>query len=242
MDFGLATYGLGLLAGAISTLSPCVLPLVPVLVAAAVSAHRWGAVALGVGLALSFTMVGLFVATLGASLGLDPDTFRTVGAVMLALFGLILLIPWLQNYFSRATSSLTNSGNTLLSRITGNGLSGQFLVGAVLGIVWSPCVGPTLGAATTLASQGRNLTQIAFLMLVFGGGAAAPLILLGSLSRARMVAIRSRLLTAGHYGKQAFGLVMVILGVLIATGIDKSVEAWILDRSPDWLTRLTTRF
>lgn len=242
MDFGVATYGLALLAGALSTLSPCVLPLTPVLVGAAVSAHRWGAVALGAGLALSFTVVGLFVATLGASLGLDPDTFRTVGAVILVLFGLILLIPWLQNYFSRAAGALTNPGNTLLSRITGNGLNGQFLVGAVLGIVWSPCVGPTLGAATTLASQGRNITQIAFLMLAFGVGAAAPLILLGSLSRARMVAMRGRLLSAGHYGKQAFGVVMVILGILIATGIDKSVEAWILDRSPDWLTRLTTRF
>jgi flagellar biosynthesis protein FliQ len=148
MDFGVATYGLALLAGALSTLSPCVLPLVPVLVAAAVSVHRWGAVALGVGLALSFTVVGLFVATLGASLGLDPDTFRTVGAVILVLFGFILLIPWLQNYFSRAASVLTNSGNTLLSRITGSGLNGQFLVGAVLGIVWSPCVGPTLGLHT----------------------------------------------------------------------------------------------
>ena len=52
MDFGVATYGLALLAGALSTFSPCVLPLVPVLVAAAVSAHRWGALALGVGLAL----------------------------------------------------------------------------------------------------------------------------------------------------------------------------------------------
>ncbi len=242
MDFGVATYGVGLLAGALSTLSPCVLPLVPVLVAAAVSAHRWGAVALGVGLALSFAVVGLFVATLGASLGLDPDTFRTVGAAFLALFGLILLIPWLSSHFARATSRMSNSGNTLLSRITGNGLNGQFVVGAVLGIVWSPCVGPTLGAATTLASQGRNLTQIAFLMLVFGIGAAAPLVLLGSLSRARMLAMRGRLLSAGHYGKQAFGLVMVILGVLIATGLDKSFEAWILDRSPAWLTRLTTRF
>lgn len=242
MDFGVATYGLGLLAGALSTLSPCVLPLIPVLVAAAVSAHRWGAVALGVGLASSFAVVGLFVATLGASLGLDPDTFRIVGAAFLALFGLILLIPWLRNHFERVTSRMSNSGNSVLSRITGNGLNGQFVVGAVLGIVWSPCVGPTMGAATTLASQGRNLTQITFLMLAFGIGAAAPLVLLGSLSRARMLAMRGGLLSVGHYGKQAFGLVMVILGALIATGIDKSLEAWILDRSPDWLTVLTTRF
>src|ERR1700685_3444702 len=90
MNFGTGTYGLGFLAGALSTLSPCVLPLVPVLLASAVNAHRWGALALGAGLALSFTIVGIFLATLGASLGLDPDTFRVVGAVTLTVFGLIL--------------------------------------------------------------------------------------------------------------------------------------------------------
>ncbi len=242
MNFGAATYGLGLLAGALSTLSPCVLPLVPVLVAAAVNAHRLGALALGVGLALSFTIVGIFLATLGASLGVDPDTLRTVGAVMLATFGLILLVPKLQDLFARATSTLSNSGNQLLMRVTVEGLPGQFLVGILLGVVWSPCVGPTLGAATTLASQGRDLAQIGLLMLIFGIGAAAPLVLLGSLSRASITKVRGRLLSAGKYGKQLFGFVMLVLGILIATGVDKSVEAWILNRTPDWLTAVTTKF
>ena len=242
MNFGPATYGLGLLAGALSTLSPCVLPLVPVLVAAAVNAHRWGALALGVGLAFSFTIVGIFLATLGTSLGLDPDTFRIVGAVILAIFGLILLVPRLQDRFARATSALSNSGSQLLSRVTFDGLTGQFFVGALLGAVWSPCVGPTLGAATTLASQGRNLGQIGLLMLIFGMGAAAPLVLIGSLSRATMMKVRGRLLSVGKYGKQAFGIALLGMGALIAIGVDKSLEAWILDRTPDWLTALTTRF
>src|SRR5260370_40366213 len=159
MNFGPATYGLGLLAGALSTLSPCVLPLVPVLVAAAVNAHRWGAIALGVGLALSFTIVGIFIATLGASLGLDPETFRTAGAAILALFGVILLVPRLQDLFAHATSTLSNSGNQLLARMTFDGLTGQFLVCTLLGIVWSPCVGPTLCPATTLACECHNPTQ-----------------------------------------------------------------------------------
>jgi cytochrome c-type biogenesis protein len=242
VNFGPATYGLGMLAGALSTLSPCVLPLVPILVAAAVNAHRWGAVALGIGLALSFTIVGIFLATLGVALGLDPGTFRIAGALILAGFGVILLVPKLQDLFARATSMLSNSGNQLLARMTFDGLAGQFLVGILLGVVWSPCVGPTLGAATTLASQGKNLGQIALLMLVFGAGAAAPLVVLGSLSHAGMMRVRGRLLRVGKYGKQAFGFVMLLLGVLIATGIDKSFEAWILDRTPDWLTAVTTKF
>ena len=242
MNFGLSTYGLGLLAGALSTLSPCVLPLVPVLLAAAASAHRWGALALGAGLALSFTLIGIFLATLGASLGLDPETFRIIGAVILATFGLVLLAPRLQDLFARMTSALSNSGSHLLSRITIGGLTGQLIVGALLGVVWSPCVGPTLGAATTLASQGKNLAQIALLMLLFGLGAAAPLVLLGSLSRASMIRIRGRLLNVGKYGKQLFGFTLVLLGVLIATGTDKSFEAWILNQTPEWLTAVTTRY
>ena len=242
MNFGPGTYGLGLLAGALSILSPCVLPLVPVVVAAAVNAHRWGAAALGLGLALSFAAVGIFLATLGASLGWDADQFRTFGAVILAAFGLILLVPALQNLFARASGALSNSGHQLLARVTSDGIAGQVLIGALLGVVWSPCVGPTLGAATTLASQGKDLAQIAVLMLLFGIGAAAPLVLLGSVSRASLMKVRGRLLSAGKLGRQVFGLVMLCLGTLIATGADKSFESWLLDHSPEWLTRITTAF
>jgi cytochrome c-type biogenesis protein len=240
MDFGPATYGLGLIAGALSTLSPCVLPLIPVLIASAVNAHRWGVIALAIGLALSFMVVGIFLATVGASLGLDPDTFRTVGAIILALFGLVLLVPKLQDLFAQATSIFSNSGNQLLAHVTFGGLTGQLCVGLLLGVVWSPCVGPTLGAATTLASQGKNLWQIALLM--FGVGAAAPLALLGSVSRASMMKIRGRLLSGGKLGKQVLGGVILALGLLIATGADKPFEAWILDHSPAWLTAATTKY
>ncbi len=242
MNFGITTYGLGLLAGALSTLSPCVLPLIPVLIASAVNAHRWGAVALGAGLALSFSLIGIFLATAGTSLGLDPETFRISGAVLLGVFGVILLVPRLQSVFAKATAGLSNSGSQVMARLPIAGFAGQFLVGLSLGVVWSPCVGPTLGAATTLASQGRDLGHIAFLMLLFGIGAAAPLVLLGSLSRAGLGRVRGRLLAAGRHGKQVLGLIMLSLGILIATGMDKSLEAWILDRSPDWLTALTTKF
>jgi cytochrome c biogenesis protein CcdA len=148
----------------------------------------------------------------------------------------------LQDAFASATSGLSNSGNQLVSRLTLDGFTGQFFVGLLLGVVWSPCVGPTLGAATTLASQGKDLGQIGMLMLLFGVGAAAPLVLLGSISRAGMVKVRGRLLNAGKVGKRALGIVMLCLGVLVATGVDKPVEAWILDLTPDWLTAATTRF
>jgi cytochrome c biogenesis protein CcdA len=242
MSFGIGTYGIALVAGLLTTLSPCVLPLIPLLMGSAVSAHRLGPWALAVGVALSFTAAGVLLASVGASLGLDGETFRRMAALLMTAFGLILLSGRLQALFVRATSGLSNSGHALLARFTLDGLGGQFILGLLLGIVWSPCVGPTLGAATTLASQGRNLAQISLLMAVFGVGASLPLLLIGSLSRAALLRIRGSLKTTGERGKQVLGLALLLLGALILFHADHRLEAWLLDHSPAWLTALTTQY
>lgn len=242
MEFGAATYGLGYLAGLLSTLSPCVLPLVPILIATAAAAHALGPYALALGLMLSFSLVGIFLATLGVSLGLDPEVLRTAGAVILILFAVVLLSARLQERFTTATSGLSTAGHGLLSRLKLDGLAGQFLIGLVLGIIWSPCVGPTLGAAITLAAQGSHLEQIALLMMIFALGAATPMVLLGSVSRPVMLRLRGHMLQAGRLGKPLLGGLLMAVAVAILTGWDKSFEAWILIHSPDWLNILTTRY
>lgn len=240
MEFGLGSYGLALAAGGLSTLSPCVLPLLPILLATAVAAHRLGPYALAGGLALSFTVVGVLVASLGAALGLDQGVFRLVAASLLIAFGVVLLSARLQERFAVATSGLSGAWNSLLARVSLDGFSGQFTLGLLLGVVWSPCVGPTLGAAVTLASQGRDLGQVTLLMALFGIGAGIPLIALGLVSRGAMAKVRGKLLAAGKFGKQALGGVMLLLGILILSGADKLFEAWVLQAAPEWLARLTT--
>lgn len=240
MDFGLGVYGLSLAAGTLSTLSPCVLPLVPILLAAAIAAHRLGPVALAGGLALSFTGIGAIIASLGAGLDLDPGLFRSAAALLLIAFGAILLSTSLQQRFAVATSGLSGAGHGLLARMSVDGLPGQFVLGLLLGLVWSPCVGPTLGGAVTLASQGRNLAQVSVLMALFGLGAGLPLIVLGLTSRQAMAHCRGKLLAAGKLGRQLLGGVMLALGTLILSGADKSFEAWALLAAPEWLLGLTT--
>ena len=242
MDFGAGTFALGYLAGVLSTLSPCVLPLLPILIATALAQHRFGPLALAAGLTLSFAVVGLFIATLGASIGLDQGVLRQGAAVLLIAFGIVLLVPALQQRFASATARLGASGGGLLARLSGTGWAGQFSVGLVLGLVWSPCVGPTLGAATTLAAQGRHLGQIALLMLLFGLGAGTPLLVIGTLSREAMARTRGRFMAAGQRGKWLLGTALVLMGGFILSGWDKGFEAWVVDRSPPWLTELTTRF
>ena len=242
MDFGLASYGFGLLAGLLSTLSPCVLPIIPILLGSATNAHPKAPLALAGGLALSHALIGTALAWAGSALGLDTTIFRQVGAAILGLLGLVLMSSSLQQRFATATSGIGNAGNTLISRMALDGLGGQFAIGLVLGVIWSPCVGPTLGAAVVLASQGSQLPQVALLMVVFGIGAALPIVVLASVSRGAMMQMRGKLMQAGKTGKMLLGAIMMALAVMILSGADKPVESWLVDHSPDWLTQLTTRF
>jgi cytochrome c biogenesis protein CcdA len=238
----MSSAGFALIAGLLSILSPCVLPLLPIVLGTAVSEHRYGPVALAAGLALSFTAIGLFVATIGFAIGLDTGVFRMAAAVMLVLLGLVLMLPVLHARVAAAGGPLSNWTEQRFGGFSPNGLRGQFGVGLLLGAVWSPCVGPTLGAASVLAAQGENLGAVALTMLAFGVGAGLPLIALGMLSRARLMSLRNRMMSAGQGFKTALGGFLVAVGALILTGWDKSLEAALVAASPEWLTRLTTSF
>ncbi len=238
----MSALALALLAGVLSTLSPCVLPLLPIVLGAALTEHRYGPVALAGGVALSYVAVGLFVATIGFAIGLDQDVFRYVAAVLLIAIGAVLLLPKLQVQLAVAAGPVGNWAHAQAGGMSTRGLSGQFALGLLLGAVWSPCVGPTLGAASVLAAQGKDIGRVALTMITFGIGAAAPLIALGMLSREALMRWRDRLLQAGKGGKYLLGGLLLFVGVLIVSGLDKRLEAVIVDASPAWLTQLTTRF
>lgn len=233
---------LAFLAGILTMLSPCVLPLIPIILGTAQSKHRLGPAALGLGLAMSFTLVGLFVATIGFAIGLDGDLFRTIGGVMMVLVGGLLLLPMAQRSLAAAGSPLTAWVHGPMQRLEERGPFGQAAMGLLLGLVWAPCVGPTLGAASVLAAQGENLGLVTLTMLVFGVGAALPLVLIGLASRPVLTRLRSRLSGAGQVGKVILGGLLMSMGLLILSGLDRSLETWLVDISPLWLTELTTRY
>ena len=238
----MAALGLAFLAGLVSTLSPCVLPLIPIVIATALSESRYGAAALAAGVALSFVSIGLLVATAGFAIGLSQDVFRSAAAVLLILVGGILLLPRLQLRLAAAAGPIGTWAQEHASSVATRGATGQFAVGLLLGVVWSPCVGPTLGAASLLAARGENLPSVAATMFTFGIGAALPLVAIGLLSREMLSRWRDRLVAAGSWGRLAMGAVLVGAGVLIVSGLDKRIETVLVDASPAWLTQLTTRF
>jgi cytochrome c biogenesis protein CcdA len=233
---------LAYIAGILTILSPCVLPLVPIVLGSAAQQSRFGPLALAAGLVISFTGVGLFVASLGATSGFDPESVRWFGAALLLLAGLVLLVPQLQAQVTRLATPLADWANQRQAGLERFGLAGQFAIGALLGLVWSPCVGPTLGAATVLASQGQNLGQVTIVMAAFGLGIASVLLLIALATRGFLSRWRGRLMSAGGNGKRVLGGLLLVVGVLIMTGGDRAFEAVVVAASPDWLIDLTTMY
>lgn len=233
---------LSLVAGALSTLSPCVLPLLPIVVAAALDRHPLGPLALAGGLAASFAAMGVLLATVGLAIGLDVDTVRYGGAVLMLAFGVVLMSGALQMRFAAAATGLVQPLNTVAGRLEPGGLAGQLGLGALLGLVWAPCTGPLLGAALTFASRGESAGHAATVMVLFAIGAVLPLLALAYLARSAMPRLKTRLAAVGRRGKTVLGLALLAFGGLVLSGLDKRLEAAALEALPDGWVALLTRF
>ena len=238
----LASLALSFVAGLVTILNPCVLPLIPILVASALSKARAGPLALAAGLVTSFTLFGFTVIAFGYSLGIDEQLVRLLAGSLLAVAGALLLVPQAQAALSAAAAPIANAGNQQLERISGNGWRGQFLVGLLLGVVWAPCVGPTLGVAIAAASTGENLASSFVIFLTFGLGVAVSILAFAYGSRKALGERRATLQVLARYGKPLFGAALLVVGLMVVTGFDKVIEIALLDSLPEGLVSFTTRF
>lgn len=218
-------------AGLLTALSPCVLPLLP-LVMGGGSGSRYGPAAIAAGFVSAFTAIGVAMATIGAAAGVSDGIVRGVSAALLLTAGASMTIGrWLPDVTSAWLAPLASLSDRLAPR--GGGLGAQFAVGALLGGIWSPCVGPTLGAALALAARGETLARAAAIMAAFGLGSATLLLAAGYASQA-VGGRRLRLLQAGATGRLVFGVLLVAVGIAVATGADKAIESAVLARLPQW--------
>jgi cytochrome c biogenesis protein CcdA len=196
--------------------------------------------ALIAGLSVSFAAVGIFIASLGFSIGLDSATLRLAVAVLLLAMGIVLLVPALQMKFAVISAPVASGGQTLLDRIRPSGLGGQFLLGVLLGAIWSPCAGPTLGAAIGLAAQSETIGKAALIMAMFSLGAMTPILALAYGSRQAVFARRDWLARFSRVGKPLMGFTLVGVSVFVLTGLDRRVETILTNAMPDWLIIVTT--
>jgi cytochrome c biogenesis protein CcdA len=198
--------------------------------------------ALAAGLSASFTAVGLFVTSLGLALDFDGGTIRYSAAIMMILFGLILTFPIFERPFVRLAGSMSTHAANLANDLSGKTLGGQFVLGSVLGAAWSPCAGPSLGAAIGLASQTGTLVSAGLVMAAFSLGATVPLVLLAYGSRGLIRHSQSGLAKLAKLGKPIMGCVLLALGFLLLSGFDRNLETFLTAAMPPWLVQFTTRF
>jgi cytochrome c biogenesis protein CcdA len=256
----LSAIPLAFIAGVFSVISPCVWPLVPVVTSSAAVSGRAGPVYLALGLSVAFAAAGTVLSFLLVATGTDPEFFRYIAAALLIVIACVLLIPalndratiWLSGVTGRFVNrpGAANPGMAASGATAGAGAGdgpgggrrsgawGQFGVGALLGIVWLPCVGPTLGAAIALASMGQSLVTAFIVMLAYGIGTAGVLLLAGLGSGKLLTRWKPRLMTAGGAGKKLLGWSLLVLGLLVLTGLDKAIETRAVGLVPGWVYTL----
>jgi len=214
--------------------------LIPILVATALRSGRAAPLALASGLVVSFATVGSVLSAAGVA-ATTSESIRFIGAALLGLFGLVLLMPRLRRELSVRLQPLSAALGPLMAALPGNGLFGQFLVGAVVGLVWSPCTGPALGAAVGLAAATGTFALAVVTMLFYGMGAAVPLLAVAYLGQAGNKSLgRGRILAT--IGTPILGGALLAAGLLVLTGADRVVETALTSSMPVWLIDLTTRF
>lgn len=223
---------LAFIAGLLSLLSPCVLPMIPAVTASSMQASKAGVVMLALGISLAFALAGTVLTFALLSFGLSTEILRHFSVGLMLVMGAVLLIPALNQRLSYGLSLLI--GRFGQTHISGSGSGVQFLIGASLGLVWLPCVGPTLGTAIALASTGQSMGMAFLVMLTFGIGTAVPLVLIGYFSGLKV----SRLKGASSWGKNLLGVTLIALAIVIITGLDRQLEILALDVLPDWVSSI----
>lgn len=232
--------GVGLLAalfaGAVSFLSPCVLPLVPGYLSAVTGVSPseldeagWRAViprslAFVASFSVIFVLLGLSAVGISRTLNQNEDVLNKVGGTLIVLMGLLFIAALFVDRLNKDWHV-----DALIERV---GSGGPIVAGAAFAIAWSPCLGPTLGAILTLAASTESVVEGGVMLAVYSAGLAIPF-LLTALAFSRMTTAFA--FVKRHYAviMAAGGVVLVVMGVLVFTGeltrLNNEAQGWLDD-------------
>ena len=197
---------------------------------------------MALGLTVSFTTVGVLVTAFGHLIGLDEFVINRIAAIIMIIFCIILLLPRAQEKMANAVAPLASGANDRIDKAESGGLKGQFFIGVLLGAVWSPCVGPTLGGAIGLAASGSGLLQATITMLFFGLGVSMILLSLSYGTRELLAKRKNRLMGWMKWAKPVMGVTMILVGLALLFRLNHVIDAWLLNVMPVWLQELSVKF
>jgi len=226
-------------AGLLTLINPCVLPVLPIVLASALQAHKSGPIALAAGMSLAFVALGIGVSTLGQAMGVDPEMVTRIAAILMIGFGLVLLVPRFNAGFVTATAGVAGRADGELEQLDQSSLQGQFLGGMLLGAVWSPCIGPTLGGAISLAWQGETLLWATAIMISFALGVSTIVLALGYGARSAIQSRQAAMRIIAAKARPVLGLVFVAVGLSLLFNLQHYAEAWAVQNLPAWIIDLS---
>jgi len=201
-------------AGVLTVGAPCILPVLPIVLAGTVGEKsRTRPLFIALGFIVTFTLAGLLVSHVTRSLMLSPDVLRDGAVVLLGLFGFSLLWSRPFDIISGSMVGVLGKAQAAGAR-AGPGNGGGFLLGILLGLVWTPCAGPVLGSILTLLAGARDLARAGILLLAYAIGAGLPMLIIGYGGQY----VTTRVLGIARHARtmqKVFGVLLIILAALM---------------------------
>lgn len=222
---------LAIIAGLLTIGAPCILPLLPILLASSVGrTNKLRPLFIIGGFIISFSTVALFLSYIVSRFMIAPDSLRIIAIIGLSIFGLFMIFPQIFEILIQKLQKVTNKANTL-SQKTGTGNKGGFILGILLGIIWTPCAGPVLGTILTLIATSTDLVRSGLLLIAYAIGAGIPMIIIAYGSQY----VTTNIASVARYSKiiqQIFGIIVITWAAAMFFHYDLIIQAKILEYYP----------
>lgn len=215
--------GFSFLAGIFTALSPCILPVLPAILSTGVVAGRLRPLGTVLGLTCSFSFFTLALSWLVHKTGISPSILRYIAIALVLFFGLVMIFPTLSNWFAKVTTPIANLGQKIQSKRSYQGFGGGIIFGIALGLLWTPCAGPILGAITALAATG-SINFTAVLMTVSYSIGAGTMMLIYAYGSAKILSSSRFLSRYTERIRQGFGVLMVLFALILTLNWDMLIN------------------
>ena len=239
-------------SGVITILSPCILPVLPIVLSGGIGGGKARPFGVLAGFVVSFTLFTLTLSAIVRALGIPADALRVVAVVLIAAFGIVMLVPQLRQGFELLTSRIASGGSKASSAASGQivaGRAGQAtgrrtgfwsgtVVGLSLGLVWTPCVGPIMASVISLALTQQVSGDSVIITLAYTLGTSIPMLAVMLGGRALLARVPALTKNTANIQK-GFGVLMMIMAVAIGLGWDRRFQAAVLRAFPNYGTGLT---